>query len=328
MASGEGKSGKFTRAGGSAPGARSQGTGVRGRMAVNIGPDGQPLDAPKGSKAEKSAEETNLMVPWASETIGTGAIKCVWLHGWGQSRGSLFKLAMQLGDRGKHRLFDQPGFGDTRMLPAGSGTVQYAADLLPQLSAEPTVLVGHSFGARVAIRLAHSNPERVRGLVLIAGAGLQRQKTGLQKLRGKYIKTLGRLAKFSDRTFGTDYAAQHRQRFGSPDYLNAGKLRETFVKVVSEDLAGLAKFVKVPVLLIYGSEDTETPPEFGRRYRRLFSDADLKILRGYGHLDILERGSYQVEAHVRPFFNRLEDIAKAEEERAKKREEDQKKRRR
>ena len=46
-------------------------------------------------------------------------------------------------------------------------------------------------------------------------------------------------------------------------------LRAVFVRVVNEDLTESAAAVACPTLLLWGTDDTETPPWLGRRYKEL-----------------------------------------------------------
>ncbi|RMD90739.1 MAG: alpha/beta hydrolase, partial [Alphaproteobacteria bacterium] len=104
--------------------------------------------------------------------------------------------------------------------------------------------------------------------------------------------------------FGSDLHARYARRFGSTDYRRAGALRGTFLKAVNEDLSAIARAIEVPVLLIYGSEDRETPPEIGTRFAALMPRAELHLLDGFGHLDILGRGAYQCEHLIARFLER------------------------
>ena len=229
----------------------------------------------------------------------------VWLHGWGQSGGSLLPLARLLATRRSGIVFDLPGFGKTPMLAPDAGTADYADALAAEIAGEErVVLVGHSFGARVALQFAARHPARVAALVLIAGAGLKRKRSRVWRLRAYGLKTLGRLLRALDRLAGTDLHARYRRRFGSPDYRRAGALRGTFLKAVNEDLGALAQHIRVPVLLIYGRDDRETPPEIGTRFAALMPAAELHILEGFGHLDILSRGAYQCEHLIARFLER------------------------
>ncbi len=236
---------------------------------------------------------------------GESDLPFVWLHGWGQTHQSLMRLAETVSDLGDHQLYDQPGFGDTPNLPEDAGTAHYAADLLGQMPDQTTVMVGHSFGCRVAIRMAYAQPERVKALILIAGAGLRPRRSLAKRIRSTLLKLGSRIAGVSDKLFGTELKRQYAKRFGSADYKNAGTLRTTFVKTVNEDLAPLVKGIKCPVLLITGADDTETPPYMAERYRDLMPNATCHIVSGFGHLDILSRGVYQCEGLIRDFVGRL-----------------------
>jgi pimeloyl-ACP methyl ester carboxylesterase len=76
-----------------------------------------------------------------------------------------------------------PGFGGSGDLAGEafsmSGYAKWVADLLDALEIEePAVLVGHSFGGGVAIKLAHDMPSRVRSLVLVNSIGGSAWRSG------------------------------------------------------------------------------------------------------------------------------------------------------
>jgi len=243
--------------------------------------------------------------PAVSRTPGLGT--WLWLHGWGQDRRGLARIAGQFKGAYAHRLYDQPGFGACPMLPAGAGTADYAAALLQQPDVgDGAVLVGHSFGCRVAVQAARQAPDRIRALILIAGAGPRRPRSPLWHMRAYSLKMLGRVAGAADRLGNFGLKDRFRARYGSADYKAAGKLRETFINVVSEDLGPPSAEISCPVLLIYGGRDTETPPVLGDIYMRNMPDARLHVLPGYDHYDILDRGAYQVEALIRAFLTEIQ----------------------
>ena len=82
-------------------------------------------------------------------------------------------------------------------------------------------------------------------------------------------------------------------------------MRETFVKVVNEDLEPLLPSIQTPVLLLYGDGDAETPPEFGRRMEKLLADAHYVELPGFDHYSILTRGRHQLEHNITAFLKGL-----------------------
>ena len=250
--------------------------------------------------------ETNIK-PWHSIRKGDGEPSFIWLHGWGQDLTVFDRLSDLMTAEGSHTLYDQPGFGKTPIAEMGDGTEDYADKLAVLLEGTgPHIFVGHSFGVRVSIRLASRYPHLVSAIIGISGAGLKRKRSLAFKVRAKLIRTWGQATRLLDRMFGTNLRAKFETRFGSADYRNAGDLRTTFVKVVNEDLSSQAAGISCPVCLLYGENDTETPPEFGRRYETLMKNAEFHELPGYDHWDILTRGAYQCEAVMKRFLRKLD----------------------
>jgi len=236
---------------------------------------------------------------------GKNQPEIIWLHGWGQTHKSLLPLAGLFKRSFKNTLYDLPGFGASKMLDPGAGTADYADVLIDELEG-PVILVGHSFGCRVALRIAAKRPKLIRGMVLIAAAGLPRKRSFTFRVKGLFLKILGKGAGASDSLFKTTFKPRYRPRFGSRDYREAGDLLATFIKTVNEDLTETAHKVACPVLLLFGSEDTETPPGLGLRYRSLIHHADLKILKGFDHLGILTAGQHQCQHYMVKFLQELE----------------------
>jgi pimeloyl-ACP methyl ester carboxylesterase len=93
-----------------------------------------------------------------------------------------------------------------------------------------------------------------------------------------------------------------RDRFGSADNRAAGALRETFRKVIADDLEPELHLVEQPVRLIYGVEDNETPPEMGRRFERLIPNAELTVLPDQDHYTVLTSGRHVVQKKLAEFL--------------------------
>ncbi len=250
--------------------------------------------------------------PFAFEEIGQPANahtpRFVWAHGWGQSRRALSPLAEALSGQATHLLLDFPGFGDSPAPPEAWGTAEYAdasADLLASRPpASGTIWIGHSFGCRVGLQIAARHPESVSALFLIAGAGLPRQRSLSERVRlGARVRTFKALKRAAP-VLGLD-VEKLRQRFGSKDYASAGEMRAVLAKVVSEDLSDVARQVMCPVHLVYGENDTETPPEIGERLSRLIPRAELTILPRQDHYSVLTSGKHQVLKRLRDFVGTI-----------------------
>lgn len=219
----------------------------------------------------------------------------VWGHGWGQSHRGFFNLIEAFKSRAHHICLDFPGFGDSEPPPEGWGTENYAdliAEFLRSQNLPPVIWVGHSFGCRVGTQIAARHPQLIQQMVYIAGAGLKLKRP---LPRRAYLYMRIKLFKFL-RRFLPDGAFKQRlmAAFGSADYKNSGALRQVFIRVVNEDLSAQAGAIVCPVILIYGSEDKETPPQIGRRYDALIPDSSLHILEGQDHYSVLDGGRHQV----------------------------------
>jgi pimeloyl-ACP methyl ester carboxylesterase len=85
-----------------------------------------------------------------------------------------------------------------------------------------------------------------------------------------------------------------RERYGSSDYRTAGAMRPVLVKVVNEDLSEAARRIRLPVTLVHGEADTESPPEIAARLHAMIPGSSLHLLRGFDHWTILGDGRHQV----------------------------------
>jgi pimeloyl-ACP methyl ester carboxylesterase len=230
----------------------------------------------------------------------------IWGHGWGHTHRALLPLAESMRRVAPLVLVDFPGFGESPMPPGPWGTEDYAdamAEWLATLPAGRRVWVGHSFGSRVGLQLAARHPELVQGLFLIAAAGLPRQRSPAARIRFAARRWAFRIA----RSLTPEGPARDRlrERFGSADYRQAGAMRPVLVKAVSENLSEPARAVRCPTVLLYGEHDRETPPDIGERLQRLIPDAQLHVLRGFDHWNVLTEGQHQVTHRLSEFLERL-----------------------
>ena len=229
-----------------------------------------------------------------------------WGHGWGQDHKAFMPLVQSLQAFGAHTALDFPGFGRSPRPQGRWSTADYAdaiAAHLKESGQAPIIWIGHSFGGRVGVQLASRYPELIKGLVLIAGAGLKRKRSPLKSL---YFKARIALYKFLKKLIPLGLSQDWLQsKFGSRDYKSAGDMRDIFLKVISEDLSAEAAKINAPTLLIYGENDSETPPEFGKRYNCLIKNSTLHILSGLDHYSVLGSGRHQVANLLQGFINTL-----------------------
>ncbi len=150
------------------------------------------------------------------------------------------------------------------------------------------ILIGHSFGGRVAILFASRNA--CRKIVLTDAAGVK-PKRSLTYYRKVYTyKLLKRLAPiFLGRKRAEQLIEKRRAKSGSKDYNSATPMmRAILSKVVNEDLCHVMPLIKAPTLLFWGDRDTATPLSDAQRMEKLIPDAGLVIAQGTGHFSFLE----------------------------------------
>ena len=224
-----------------------------------------------------------------------GEGQCVLLlHGWGSSNKAYSFIINSFKDKARLVALDFPGFGDSDMPPEAwdvSDYVDFTVKFINALALEDIVLVGHSFGGRVIIKMVGSGLVEPRKIILLDSAGVKPKRSLKGRLRtacfktGKFFLTLPFLKKHTAGALDS-----LRAFFGSADYNSAPPvLRRTLVKVVNEDLCAYMPAIKCPTLLIWGENDTATPLWMGRIMEKEIPDAGLVIFEQDDHFAYLRQ---------------------------------------
>lgn len=196
--------------------------------------------------------------------------RVVYLHGWGRDRTDWAKIA----ERVAGLAVDLPGFGSSARPTVAMGAHDYGElirDLIGEWAdGEPVIIVGHSFGGRVAIATAADHPKLVDSLV-VAGTPLFRPQPRKQSLGLRLAKLANRIGVVSDAKL-----EQERLKRGSPDYRNAqGVMRDCFVKLVNEDYRTELEQLTQPTTFIWGVHDTAAKLDDGRQAAEIVKGAHL-----------------------------------------------------
>ena len=204
----------------------------------------------------------------------------VLLHGWGQNIEMMKPLGDCFPDK-RITILDFPGFGESEEPECAYTIYDYVEtleELLKRLNITNPIIMGHSFGGRVAICYASRN--QVKKLVLFGSPCIRNNKKSLKESILKSIKKLPGMNKIGE--FAKNY-------IGSPDYKNATPvMRETLVKIINEDLSEYAKKITCPTLLIWGTNDEQAPVEDARKLEKILQDGALIELEGLTHYAYLE----------------------------------------
>lgn len=236
---------------------------------------------------------------------GTGEPVLI-LHGWGASIEAVHLIVDDLANGFDAIALDFPGHGQSSA-PSDPWTVSDFRDMvlqfLDKLGIERTDIVAHSFGGRVAIKLAAEFPQRVGRMVFTGAAGVPPERTAGQKARMALAK-MGKQAKgmLGDGALSKWMETRWVNAVASADYAKAsGAMRATLVNVIGEDLTPFMPKVRAKTLLIWGSEDKDTPLSSGRAMARLIPGSELVVLEGGGHFAYAEQFS-KFRLHMRKWL--------------------------
>ena len=231
------------------------------------------------------------------------------VHGLGGSGDNWVEVLPELVRRHRVIVVDLPGHAGSASLPAGATVGDFASSVAGVLEAEQVesaLVAGHSFGGLVALRLAHARPELVRGLLLVAPAGIATSSRLIETLvvaattvrPGRFVarfrhrwadRVWYRRALFRPWFVSDPVPLSERATHG----LLADQGRHTDTKV-----AGRAMVAGDPrrdlgqltcrVVVLWGARDAQLPLDDAFEYARRLR-AKLRLVADCGHLVIVER---------------------------------------
>jgi pimeloyl-ACP methyl ester carboxylesterase len=235
-------------------------------------------------------------IPHAALEVRGDGRPLLLLHGWGVSS-ELFDPVLDALQQGRRLIVpDLPGFGATAEPDTPWSVHDYAAwciALLDRLGVQTCDLIGHSNGGRIGIVMAATYPGRIDRMVLTASSGIRPRQTLRGVARVRSYKALRMVERSGLLPAALRQAARRRaDQRGSADYRAvSGVMRGTLVRIVNEDLTPVLPKLHLPVLLIWGDNDTETPIADGQLMERLIPDAGLVVFEGAGHYAYLEQAA-------------------------------------
>ncbi|MCH5323846.1 MAG: alpha/beta hydrolase [Eubacterium sp.] len=228
--------------------------------------------------------------------IDRGEGDCVLLlHGWGSNITLFNGIVEQLCPHFRVIAPDMPGFGDSDE-PADAWRVDdyvdFTESFCDKLHIKNPIILGHSFGGRVIIKLVtrENSPVKADKLILTDSAGIMPKRSAKSKLSTKMYKA-GRtiMSTAPMKALFPDAVENMRNKRGSADYLAASPImRQTLVNTVNEDLTDLLPKIKQSTLLIWGDRDDATPLSDGQTMEKLIPDSGLAVINGAGHYSFID----------------------------------------
>lgn len=217
-----------------------------------------------------------------------GVLPIIILHGWGLS-GEAYQGVKTLLEREGFEVLtpDLPGFGSEKLRKHAmrlDDYVSFVEDFMKRKRITKVILIGHSFGGRVAIKYALMFPKRTYALILTGAPGITHRLSLFRRAIMRAAVAFGELFRF--RLLSPFRKAVRKGLYffiGEWDYYYAGDLRETFKLVVSEALQDFLPSIRVPTLLLWGERDAVIPLSDAWKMRRLIPKAKLSTVKNVGH---------------------------------------------
>jgi len=150
-----------------------------------------------------------------------------------------------------------------------------------------SVLIGHSFGGKIAIRYAIKYPEKIDKLILTGAAGIKNKLTIKQKIfsilgkTGKLIFSFPVINNFQKPVYKIfSKIARSRKK----DYYYASpKMKEIMKNILAEEITDYLDKIKTPTLLVWGKKDMTTPPSDGKLMNERIENSKLIITDDANH---------------------------------------------
>jgi len=204
---------------------------------------------------------------------------------------------------------DLPGHGRSTV-PGRQDVDAYTRDivaLLAALDVGRVIAIGHSMGGAIAQVLALDFPERIAGLVLIGtGARLRVHPDFLEHVRTEPERVFAQVgaALWGEHLPAEAETVRHQ-------YVQALAANDPeivygdYVACDTFDTRGRLEAIRVPTLVVGGTEDRMTPPKFSRYLAETIPGAELVMVAGGSHMLALEQPEVVGEA-VRDWLARTD----------------------
>lgn len=241
---------------------------------------------------------------WHVQVSGQGPTLLL-LHGTGASTHSWRRLLPLLAERYTVVVPDLPGHGFTSHLPSDrlslSGMAKAVAAMMAALGLSPDIIVGHSAGAAIAIRMAIDGHASPRAIISLNGALFPfRSLVGpvfesLAKImalnpvvprvfawRARSNRVIDRLLVGTGSKIDDQGAALYARLARNPGHVAGaiGMMAGWDLRALEDDLPRLA----VPLTLVVGGEDAMVPPDRAFDVKARVPGSKVIYLRGLGHL--------------------------------------------
>lgn len=231
------------------------------------------------------------------ETKGNGEVIII-LHGWGRSIDDFLEISNILSNKYQVYLIDLPGFGKSDTPQSAYNLDDYVLFLKRFIEFKKInnpIIIGHSFGGRIALRYA--SLYKVNKMILISSAGIKRFSLKVKvkiisyKLKKWYYRTFNKVSSYEKLIASS----------GSADYVSSNDImKKTLSNVVNVDQRKELKEIDAEVLLMWGKNDNATPYKDALLMNKKIKNSGLVTFNS-GHFPFLE-DSYSFKMVIKQYL--------------------------
>lgn len=170
-----------------------------------------------------------------------------------------------------------------------SGLQKYVNRFIEHRKYDNIHLMGNSLGGHVALVQALKRPEKIKSLILTGSSGLFENGMGdTYPKRGdkEYIRTKTALT-FYDPALATEELVNEVFEITN-NRLKAIKIIALAKSAIRNNLGDELNKIKIPTCLIWGNNDTITPPFVGEEFHKLMPNSELHFIDKCGHAPMME----------------------------------------
>jgi pimeloyl-ACP methyl ester carboxylesterase len=192
-----------------------------------------------------------------------------------------------------------PGFAGTPR-PDDFASIEQLADayaaLLERLDLRDVLVVGFSVGGWIANALALRAAARLRGVVLVNGAGILVDGEPCADVFSLTPPQLSALSYHDPARFGIDPATlSDAQRAGMAANMKTLAVYGRARDMGDPELRARLADVRLPVLVVWGESDRVVTPAYGRAAAAAFPNARFELIERCGHMPQIEQPARLLE---------------------------------
>ena len=152
-------------------------------------------------------------------------------------------------------------------------------------------VIAHSFGGRIAVKMASEWENPFSKIVLTGAAGLKPKPTFKKTVKKALFNVLKKVV-----------PKEKLKIFYSADYNALSPvMRESFKKIVSECLDDRLQYINCPTLIVFGEKDKETPIYMAEKFNSGIKNSKLIVIKNAGHFWFIEK-PLKFNAEVKEFL--------------------------